>query len=124
MVRIVKKRPIKTFKETFTDECCDDDTCLCNCHSDDDDYMLERVSDMQNDINFMIQVLEHRKEKEQTYQDILSYEDDEEETEEIDVEQLLKDINDFINRPVPRIYPWTVNKYPKYPQNNVWYHYR
>ena len=53
MVRIVKKKPIKTFKETFTNECCDDDACLCNCHSDDDDYMLERLYDMQNDINFM-----------------------------------------------------------------------
>ena len=96
---MMKKKPIKTFTETFTDECCNEDTCACNCHTSDDDYMLEKLYDMKNDIDFMIQVLEHRKEKEQTYQDILSYEDDEEEEQEnIDVQKLLEELNYIIKQ--------------------------
>ena len=85
--------------------------CACDCDSTDDDYMLEKLYDMRNDIDFMIQVLEHRKEKEQAYQEILTCEDEEDE-EEISFEELLRQVNKVL-KPYP-YYPYINHQYSHY----------
>lgn len=109
--------------------------CYCDgCFDDDDDYMLEKLYDMKNDIDFMIQVLEHRQEKEQACQNILSYEDEceyddcEENNDDKIKEDFLESIekiikDDSLKRFTPiYTYPWTINRrYPYY--TTTWYTY-
>lgn len=86
---------VKKMKMNKKDICNDDCNCSCNC-DENDDYMLEKLYDMRNDIDFMIKVLQHRKEKSQVCQDILSYEDDiedEEERQRREFQELLEKLN-------------------------------
>lgn len=125
----------KKNNKNFIENCCNEDTCMCDYHSDnsDDDYMLERLYDMRNDIDFMIRVLEHRKDKEQACQNILAYEDDDEECNCNECyENLHKIMNDLLDemreqsstpyypkKTIREFYPFTINN--QYPYTRVYY---
>ena len=96
-------RKMKNNEEECNNCLCDD----CYYDSDEDDYMLEQLEDMRSTIDFMIQTLKHRKMKSKTYQDILSYkEEDKEEDEEydgncsdnVDVEKIIEALSEILKQ--------------------------
>lgn len=117
-------KPVKTFTKCNLDN----DQCYCDgCFDDDDNYMLEKLYDMKNDIDFMIQVLEHRQEKEKVCQNILSYEDECDceyecncyDDDDAKREEFLNEIRKILEHEQSKrtqpiyTYPWTLNKsYP------------
>ena len=92
-------RKMKNNEEECNNCLCDD----CYYDSDEDDYMLEQLEDMRSTIDFMIQTLRHRKMKSRTYQDILSYEEEDEEcdgncSDNVDVEKIIEALSEILKQ--------------------------